>query len=131
MVIRAFLMGFQFEFLESNPDSVPRCSREVPYAIFPSWIVIGVIGATNCAKWYRNFVFTISFFAIFTVFVKSETVVAGANIGTQGVEAVVLTTSMVYCTFIHIWNKDVILIVNATRDPRFHSLEKAKSIFKN
>lgn len=77
-----------------------RC--KMPNAIFTTGIVIRVVGRADRSRWRGDLIFAAALFAVMTVLVKRETVVARALIGTYRIFAFVLTPSVVIGTFVHI-----------------------------
>lgn len=107
VVVGTLLVWLHFEHHEHQLDSVAGRRREMPDAVFSARIIIGIVGAGYLAHRGGDFVFTTALFAVSLIFVQSEAVVAGANVGTQGVYAFVLAAAIVYRTFVHICNINI------------------------
>ena len=73
---------------------------KMPDAFLSRWIRMGIVWTQNLAIRSPNFVLTASFFAIVSVFVKREPIVASANVRANSVATLLLTSAVVHSTFI-------------------------------
>ena len=81
-------------------DAMARGSCEMPDAFFASWVRMGIIRAEDLTERSTNFMFATTFFAIVSIFVKSKPIVASANVRTDSIATLLLTTAVVHCTLI-------------------------------
>lgn len=82
---------------------MPRRSREMPYAILPTGVRVRVIGTADLSVRGRDLVFATPFFTVVFVLVQRESVVARAFVRTWRVLALVLATTIVDGTLVHVY----------------------------
>lgn len=100
VVVRALLVGLDFEAVEYDLDPVAGGGDEVPHAFLLSGVVVGEAGAGEFPVGAADFVLAPSLLAASAVFFQNEPVVARAQVRTDGVQAVVLTAAVVYGAFV-------------------------------
>ena len=77
----------------------------MPDALFASRIRMWVVGTENFSVGRAYLMFTATFFAVVAVLVQRESIMAGAHIRADRVAALLLTTSVVYRTFVLVFKK--------------------------
>ena len=72
-----------------------RGGGEVPDALLAGRIRVGIVGAEHFAVGRADFVFAAALLAVVAVLVQGETVVARAQVGADGVAALLLAAAVV------------------------------------
>lgn len=83
-------------------DAVTRGCGEVPHTVLAARIVVWVVWTGHGADRCCQLVLAASLLAVVSVLVQSETVVAPARVRADSVTALVLTSSVVCCTLVHV-----------------------------
>lgn len=73
---------------------------EMPDALLSRWIRMRIIGTQNFAIRSPNFVLATSFFAVVSVLVKGKPVVTSADVRSNSVATLLLTTAVIHSTFV-------------------------------
>lgn len=81
-------------------DAMTRSGSKMPDAFFSRWIRMRIIGAEDLTKRSSNLVFATTFFAVMSVFMKGETIVASANVRADCVPTFLLTSAIIHSAFV-------------------------------
>lgn len=99
-------MRFHVELVENQLDAVPRRGYEVPNAVRIWGIGIRVIGTENRAEGGGDLVFALALLAIVAILVHGVPVVAHADVGSNRVPALMLTTTIIHGTLVDVREED-------------------------
>lgn len=83
-----------------------RGGGEVPDALLAGRIRVGIVGAEHFAVGRADFVFAAALLAVVAVLVQGETVVARAQVGADGVAALLLAAAVVDGALVHVGEVD-------------------------
>jgi len=78
----------------------------MPDAILPTWIRVRVVGAGDDVSWSRNLVLATALLAVMLILVQCKPVVARALVRSGSVFALVLASTVVDGTLIHVCKQD-------------------------
>lgn len=74
----------------------------MPNAIFLRWIQIWIVGAENLTIGSRYLELAATFLTIVTIFVKCETIVTRARVGSDCIATLMLTTAVIFFTLVNV-----------------------------
>ena len=100
VVVRALLVGLHLKLFKHQFDPVARSRREMPNTIFPTRIVVRIVGAEHLPLSCRDLMLAASFFAVVLIVVQSESVVARAGVRTHVVLTDVLAAAIIGCALV-------------------------------
>lgn len=79
-----------------------RCGGEMPNTILSARVRVWIVGAANFTVWRRYFMLATAFFAVMSVLVQCESIVARTLVRSGCIFALVLATTVVDRTLVHI-----------------------------
>ena len=80
-------------------------SSEMPNTVLPAWVVVRIIGWWDGSRRCSDLILAASLLTVMSIVMQHETIMAGTCIWTNGVSTLMLTTSIVSCTFINVCSK--------------------------
>lgn len=102
MIISTLLMGFQFKLCKDKFDPMTGSCGKKPGAVFSGWIWLRPVGAGNFSRWSVHMMSAGAFFTVVAILVQNVSIMTGTGVGANGVFANMLTSAVVYCTFVFI-----------------------------
>ena len=107
VIISTLLMRLYFKHIEYQSNAMSRCRCKMPNTIFLWWIQIRIVRWEYLAVGSLNFVFAATFFAIMTIVMQSKSIMSWANISTNDIFALMLTSTVIYSTLVNVLKKNV------------------------